>query len=113
MPIYEFVCNICGRKSSFFTRSVHASLGPVCSACGSMDLQRAFFVFAYHRSAKDAHEAYGPPPKYSDMNYYKDPRNIGRNVEETFQQWNIEMPDNVRDTIDAAREGTLPEGVDL
>ena len=92
---------------------MHASLEPVCSTCGSTDLQRAVSAFVHHRTVRDIHEAYGPPPKYPDMNYYKDTRNIGRNVEETFHQWNIEMPEKVRNTIDAAREGTLPEGVDL
>lgn len=47
------------------------------------------------------------------MSYYKDPRNIGRNVEETLRRWNYDMPREVRNAIDAARDGTLPEGVDL
>ena len=113
MPIYDFVCGACRGRSTFLTRSVHTPLEPACRSCGSTDLQREMSTFAHHRTIKAVHDAYGPPPKYPGLDYYKDPRNIGRNVEETFRQWSMEMPKEVRDTIDAAREGTPPEGVDL
>lgn len=41
--------------------------------------------------------------------YYKDPRNIGRWAEKRFQDMGMEMPDNVKETIQAAREGELPK----
>ena len=113
MPIYEFICTACGRKSSFLTRSVNDTLTPVCGACGSQELRRAVSTFAHHRTTKEVHEAYGSTPEHPDLEFYKDPRNIGRNVEETFRKWNVEMPTQVRDTIDAAREGTMPQGIDL
>jgi hypothetical protein len=47
------------------------------------------------------------------MEYYSDPRNIGRHVEEGFARYGIDMPQSVRDRIDAAREGELPKGVDV
>ena len=113
MPIYEFVCGACGHKSSFLTRSVNSPLKPICRSCSGTDLQRAVSSFAYHLTTKDVHGAYRPPPQYPAMDYYKDPRNIGRNVEETFKQSNMEMPQEIRDSIDAAREGTMPKEIDL
>jgi hypothetical protein len=47
------------------------------------------------------------------MSYYEDPRNIGRNVEEAFQRYDMTMPSGVQETIDAAREGALPGDLDL
>ncbi len=113
MPIYDFVCGACGHNSSFLTRSVNSPLEPVCRSCGGTDMERAVSTFAHHRTVRDVHEAYGPPAKYPDMDYYKDPRNIGRNVEETFKQWDMDIPQEVRDTIDSAREGTMPKDIDL
>ena len=115
MPIYEYRCLACGKKSSFFTRSINASLDPVCSHCESLDMQRAVSSFAYHKSLKTIHSESGPPPEpgASSLDYYRDPRNVGRHVEDSFQKYGLEMPQSVRDSIDAAREGKLPEGLDL
>jgi hypothetical protein len=33
-------------------------------------------------------------------------------VDDNFKQFGIDMPKSVRNTIDAAREGDLPKGVD-
>jgi hypothetical protein len=41
--------------------------------------------------------------------YYKDPRNIGRWVEKRFQQMGQELPSQVKEEIQAAREGVMPE----
>ncbi len=115
MPIYEYLCAACEKKSSFFTRSINVSLDPMCSHCRSTDMQRTISSFAYHKSLKTVHEESGPPrgPGVPSLDYYKDPRNVGRHVEESFRKYGVEMPLSVRDTIDAARDGRLPEGLDL
>jgi hypothetical protein len=41
--------------------------------------------------------------------YYKDPRNIGRWVEKKFQDMGQELPSQIQEQIQAAREGVLPE----
>jgi hypothetical protein len=41
--------------------------------------------------------------------YYKDPRNIGRWVERKFQDMGQELPPQIHEKIQAAREGELPE----
>ena len=46
------------------------------------------------------------------LDNYSNPHNIGRHVEDSFKQFDIDMPKSVRNTIDAAREGDLPQGVD-
>ncbi len=115
MPIYEYRCQSCGKMSSFFTKSINDHLEPVCAHCESGDVKRAMSSFAYHKSLKTIHQESGSPPGPggSSLDYYKDPRNVGRHVEESFQKYGMEMPESVRDNIDAAREGSLPEGLDL
>jgi hypothetical protein len=65
------------------------------------------------KTVGSVHENYpsgsGTPP----LEYYKDPRNIGRDVEESFTRHGVEMPKSVRNSIDAAREGELPKGLDI
>jgi len=43
------------------------------------------------------------------QDYYKDPRNIGRWVEKKFKDMNMELPSEIQQKIQAAREGELPE----
>ena len=112
MPIYEYLCNACGERTSFFIRSISASFAPRCPRCGSEYLRRSISSFAFHKSLKTIHEESGDPDKaHKNPDYYKDPRNIGRWVEKRFSEMGIEMPQKIRDMIDAAREGELPKPV--
>ena len=123
MPIYEYRCRGCGRKSSLFIRSIGAPADPRCGHCQSPDVERALSSFAYHRSATGLHRDSGPRSGSgsgagvgagaASLDYYEDPRNIGRHVERSFERHGVEMPSSVRDTIDAARDGHVPEGLDL
>ncbi len=115
MPIYEYRCQDCNRKSSFFVRSVNSEVNAVCEHCQSEQMSRTISRVAYHRSIADIHERSGGPPGLGDsgLDYYSDPRNIGRGVEESFERFGVDMPDSVRETIDAARDGHAPEGLDL
>ena len=47
------------------------------------------------------------------IDYYRDPRNTGRNVEESCARYGVEITKPVRESIDAAREGHLPQGIDI
>jgi ferritin-like protein len=82
---------------------------PACPACGG-DLVRLVSSFAHHRSVKDIHESSGSPDR-PGPDYYQDPRNIGRWTEKRFQEMGMEMPSEISDMIQAAREGELPESV--
>ena len=113
MPIYEYRCLKCGRPSSFFTRSVKESLSPVCSHCSGTQMQRLISPFAHHKSLKTIHKESGPPSGYPSPEYYSDPRNIGRHVEDSFRKHGMEVPEQVKESIHAAREGELPQGLDL
>ena len=112
MPIYEYRCQGCGKVSSFFTRSIGSPVEPVCRHCQSRDVVRRMSSFAMGKTVQSVHEnsptGAGAPP----LGYYNDPRNIGRHVEESFSRFGVEMPQSVRDTIQAAREGELPKGLD-
>ena len=108
MPIYEFKCQDCGRLTSVFVRSVGASSEAACH-CGSRRLERAISRFAYHKSEQTILEEYGAEPKR--LEDYKDPRQIGRWVERKFQEHGMDVPDEARKMIDAAREGEFPEPV--
>ncbi|MBM3142662.1 MAG: hypothetical protein FJ005_06410 [Chloroflexi bacterium] len=111
MPVYEFFCPTCRKKSSFLTMSPSSPFEPKCSSCGSTDVARVISTFAYHKSINTIHEESGEPSMFPSPDYYKDPRNIGRWVEKKFQDMNMELPSEIQQKIQAAREGELPEPV--
>jgi putative FmdB family regulatory protein len=107
MPIYEYRCNSCDTKASFFVRRIGQPLFPVCPTCGSQGLTRVLSGFAYHKSLSAIHEESGEPDN-AGPDYYRDPRNIGRWTEKKFEEMGVEMPSQVQGMIEAAREGELP-----
>lgn len=108
MPIYEFQCQDCQNRTSVFVRSVSSSVDVVCPSCGSKKLARLISRFGVSKTTKDVHAHSGSP---ADPDYYKDPRNIGRSVEERFAQMGMEIPSEIQDTIAAARDGVMPGSV--
>ena len=112
MPIYEFRCGDCGGVSSFFTRSINSPLEPVCSHCQSLAMIRRMSQFATGKSVQSVHEQHSLRSASTSPDYYSDPRNIGRQVEERFARYGVEVPATVRESIDSARQGELPKGPD-
>ncbi len=111
MPIYEYRCQQCGEVSSFFVRSINRPFAANCKSCGSAEVERRMSTFAMGKTDAAVHEA--NPMGGGSRDYYSDPRNIGRHVEESFTRHGVAMPNSVRESIDAARSGETPKGLDL
>ncbi len=117
MPIYEFRCNGCQRRVSLFVKSIAGSLSPECPHCGSKKLARLISSFAHHKSYQGWLEEAAPPQVMGGPDYYKDPRNMGRWTEHRLKELGMDMRSEeyrntfseVREMIDAAREGEMPE----
>ena len=111
MPIYEYRCSDCRAVASVFVRSVSSHVPPACGECGGGAMERRMSTFAMGKTTAGVHEA--NPIGSRSQDYYSDPRNIGRHVEESFARHGVDMPDSVRQSIDSARSGETPKGLDL
>ena len=111
MPIYEYRCSACQGVSSFFIRSINSMLEPVCGHCQSQDMVRRMSSFAMGKTVQSVHDKNPEGTGLPSLDYYSDPRNIGRHVEESFVRHGVDMPQSVRDSIDAARQGGAPKGL--
>ena len=108
MPIYEYRCTDCNRITNVFVRSVSADITEVrCDHCGSLKVERAISKFGIGKTVKSVIEEYGDP-SLDDGAEYRDPRQIGRWAERKFEEYGMEIPEEARDIIDAAREGQFP-----
>ena len=111
MPIYEYQCQKCQSHFSTLVRNWKET-GPVaCPKCGSRETKRTISAFAYHKSVQTIHEESGEPSLHSGEDFYKDPRNIGRWTEKKFEEMGMDMPGEIREEIDAARDGMLPDAL--
>ena len=110
MPVYEFRCNSCNTKKSVFARSFGQEPTPICGNCGGKDLSRLVSAVVHHRSIQDVWDQSGSPDS-PGTDYYRDPRNIGRWAENRFREMGEEMPGHVKEMIDTARDGDLPDSV--
>ena len=105
MPIYEYKCEDCENDFELFFKSFNSIKEPQCPTCDSANvdkkLSKVTFKFGGSLNTSEADS------------YYSDSSNIGKNVEASFSKHGVQMPDSVRKSIDDARGGKMPDGLDL
>ncbi len=77
MPIYEYECIKCRRKSSILTMRVSEKVEPVCSHCGGTELNRLMSRFAMPRSEESRLDSLADPSKLSDFDE-NDPKSLAK-----------------------------------
>lgn len=77
MPIYEYECRKCGKRSSILTLRVSESVDEVCKHCGSRKLRRLMSRFAMPRSEEARLDALSDPSGLSDLDE-NDPKSVAR-----------------------------------
>ena len=107
MPIYEYRCEECRKVTSLFVRSANAAIEARCEHCGSASMSRMVSRVNRVQTQADIADRYSRPE-----DAYRDPRQIGQWVEQRFAEYGMDIPDDTRQMIDAAREGELPAPVD-
>lgn len=112
MPIYEFRCADCKKVTNYFTRKIDTEVRPPCEHCGSANTSRMMSKFGRTYTRQDILEKYGDPSSgRGGPEDYRDPRQIGTWVEKKFEEYGMDLPEEARTMIDAAREGEFPEPV--
>jgi len=105
MPIYEYICLDCRRKSTFFIRRLDEIENLQCSFCKSANLQRVMSRFAAPKSEEDRLESLADPSSWSGLDE-NDPKSIARFIKKMGSELGEDIS---RDEIDqmadeAARE---------
>lgn len=111
MPIYEYRCPACSRLTSIFVRRAGTESAPACQHCGNAETVRAMSRVALAKTDAQVMEQYGMPDPAAGPDAYRDPRQIGRWVEKRFEDMGMDLPQEARTMIDAAREGEFPSPV--
>jgi putative FmdB family regulatory protein len=103
MPIYEFRCRDCGKKSQFLTLSVKESLEPACRHCGSANLTKLVSRVAVFRSEDSRLESLADPSKLSGLDE-NDPKSMARWMKKMGREMGEDMGEGFEQEVDRAVE---------
>jgi putative FmdB family regulatory protein len=108
MPIYEFRCNSCRRRTSVFTRSIGAPSGAACEHCRSSDLSRLISRVAVLRSDGDSSAGFDES-SLGDIDE-NDPRSVARWVRKMSGQMGEPLDAEMEADLERMETGEMPDG---
>jgi putative FmdB family regulatory protein len=113
LPIYEYRCRDCGKKSTFVTLSVKSSLTPKCRKCGGANMDKLVSRVAVSRSEESRLESLADPSKLAGLDE-NDPKSMARWMKRMGKEMGEEMGEDFDQSIDEAMEEAEKgeEGID-
>jgi len=103
MPIYEYRCRSCGRKSQFLTLSVSAVLEAKCRFCGGLEMDKLVSRVAIHRSEESRLENLADPSRLGGLDE-NDPASVARWMKKMGKEMGEEAGEDFEQEIDQAVE---------
>ena len=105
MPIYEFRCNQCRRKTTALVLIRDRADQVTCKSCGSSDLTKLVSRFATVKSEEARLDALADPGALSGVDE-NDPKSVAR----WMKKMGREMGEDVGDDLDQAIEEEMAGG---
>ena len=103
MPIYEYKCLDCGKKSTFVTLSIKSPLVPKCESCGSENMEKIFSRVAIFRSGESRMESLADPSKLAGLDE-NDPRSVARWMRRMGKEMGEDMGEDFDQVVEEAVE---------
>lgn len=111
MPIYEYVCQNCGRRTRLsMTYVEYDQATPKCVHCGSSDLKRRVGRVAVARSEGSRLDTLMNDDSLSGLE--DDPRAMGRFMREMSREMGEEMGDELEEVAARLEKGESPESIE-
>ncbi len=108
MPIYEFRCSACRRRSSVFVRTVTSTLRPKCEHCGSPRMTRLMSKFAVHGGSGSFD--LDDPASLENIDE-SDPKAMARWARQMKEEMGEDLGPEFDDMVDRIEAGEDPEEV--
>ena len=113
MPIYEYVCQDCGRRVMLFFRTFAeaTSAMPTCPHCGSTHLSRRVSRVAVVRSEESRLESMLDTDWIGDLDE-NDPRSLARFMRRMSNELGEDLGDEFEEVVERLESGQSPEEIE-
>jgi len=103
LPIYEYRCRDCGRKSVFITLSVKSAVDLKCKKCASGNLVKLVSRVAVSRSEESRLENMADPSKLAGLDE-NDPKSVARWMKRMGKEMGEDTGEDFDQSIEEAME---------
>jgi putative FmdB family regulatory protein len=114
MPIYEYLCEACGRVRSFLLLVGDREEDLRCDRCGGAELRRIMSRFSVHKTEEQRLKEFDTKAPRDDS-FYKDSRNIGLWAKKRAQELGVAdaLGSKFDEVVEKARTGKILEDYDI
>ncbi|MGB8957894.1 MAG: zinc ribbon domain-containing protein [Candidatus Aminicenantales bacterium] len=103
MPVYEYRCADCRKKTTVVTLAVSAAVDPVCSHCGGRKMTKLVSRVAIGKSEESRLESLADPSSLAGLDE-DDPKSVARWVKKMGREMGEESGENFDEEVDKAME---------
>jgi len=113
MPIYEYRCTNCQRRTSIYWKSYKdaGSESPACPRCGAQALVRTISRVAVLRSEESRLDDLADPSTFSGLDE-DDPKSIARWMRKMGQEVGEDLGPEFSEVVDRLESGQSPDEVE-
>ncbi len=108
MPIYEYQCDACRKRTTLFIRSISNPEPARCQHCGSDRLTRLMSRIATPKSEEARLESLADPSSFGDLDE-SDPKSMARFMKKMAGEMGEDVDEGMMSEMDEAAEETGDE----
>ena len=112
MPIYEYICDQCGKRQSYLVLNLSEAFSEKCKFCGADRLRRIMSRFAVVKSEESRMESLADPSRWGDLDE-NDPGSMMKMMKKMGKEFGSELGgdfDQVMEEAEAELSGGGEEG---
>jgi putative FmdB family regulatory protein len=106
VPIYEYRCPACRKRTSVFVRTMIAPDSAACEHCGSLEATRVFSRVAVHRGGDGGDFA---EASLGDLDE-SDPRSVAKWVRKMSREMGEPLDGDMQSELERLEAGETPDG---
>ena len=109
MPIYEYLCRECRKRSTLLVLSLASSTPPACKQCGSQSVDRLLSRFSSPKSEEARLASLSDPDSLDGLDEH-DPESVSRFMKHMGDEMGEDVEQDVEAMMDSADHGDSDDG---